>query len=254
VTEFVQTGLAAWWAPALAFAAGVVSFASPCVFPLVPGYLAFVSGGSTRAPSGGSGADERPPRPVAPIVLFIAGFSSVFVGLSAFGGLLGSLLRGTAGRWITGVIIAGFGVLLLLYATRRGWAGLYAERRPLLSRVRPGRAWAFPLGMAFAAGWTPCIGPVLAGILAIAAGQGGGLRGAFLLLAYSLGLGLPFLLVGLGIDRLMGALGVVKRNYHWIAGASGVVMVTIGVLVATNQWVRLLAPVLREVNRFTPVI
>ena len=127
---------------------------------------------------------------------------------------------------------------MLLYALRLGSPGLFLERRPLLQRVKPGPRWAFPLGVAFGAGWTPCIGPVLAGVLAIAAAQGGSLRGAVLLFVYSIGLGLPFLLVGLGLRKLMGTLAFVKRNYHWIAGVSGVVMIAIGVLVATNLWTR----------------
>lgn len=129
---------------------------------------------------------------------------------------------------------------------------MFAERRPWLSRARPGRAWAFPLGIAFGAGWTPCIGPVLAGILAIAAAQGGPLRGGLLLLVYSAGLGLPFLLIGLGIRRLMGALSFVKRNYHWFAGVSSAVMITIEVLMATNLWTQMLRPVLRAISRYNP--
>ncbi len=154
------------------------------------------------------------------------------------------------------IIIASvaFGVLMLLYALRIGWPGMYAERRPLLEKVKPGRAWAFPLGVAFGAGWTPCIGPVLAGVLTIAASQGGSARGALLLFSYSLGLGVPFLLIGLGIRRLMGALDFVKRNYHWFAGVGGVVMIAIGVLIVTNLWVRVLGPVLRAIGRFTPAI
>jgi len=243
IADLVQHGLASWWAPALAFAAGVVSFASPCVFPLVPGYLSFVSGGQ-----------EREERGVAPILLFIAGFAAVFTALGAFTGALQRFLKSTAGARITGGIIVLFGLVMLLYAFRVGWPGLYAERRPLLQRVRPGRAWAFPLGVAFGAGWTPCIGPVLAGVLTIAANQGGSMRGALLLFAYSLGLGLPFLLVGLGVRKLMGGLAFVKRNYHWFAGFAGAVMIVIGVLVATNLWVRVLNPILREIGRFTPAI
>lgn len=91
-------------------------------------------------------------------------------------------------------------------------------------------------------------------MLTIAATQGGSLRGALLLFTYSLGLGLPFLLVGLGIRRLIGALAFVKRNYHWIAGVSGAVMLTIGLLIVTNLWVRVLGPVLRAIGRFTPPI
>jgi cytochrome c-type biogenesis protein len=95
---------------------------------------------------------------------------------------------------------------------------------------------------------------VLAGVLAIAAAQGGSLRGALLLFTYSMGLGLPFLLVGLGLRHLLGALSFVKRNYHWFAGVSGVVMIAIGVLVATNTWTRLLGPVMRAITNFTPAI
>jgi cytochrome c-type biogenesis protein len=244
IADVVETGLASWWAPALAFAAGVVSFASPCVFPLVPGYLSFVSGGQ-----------DRQHKPVVPILLFIAGFSFVFVGI--FGGFTTAfqrVLRSSTGVRVTGAVIVAFGVLMLLYALQIGWPGLYAERRPFLERARPGPAWAFPLGMAFAAGWTPCIGPVLAGVLGLAAAQGGGLKSTFLLFMYSMGLGLPFLLVGLGVRRLVASLAFIKRNYHWIAGASGVVMIAIGVLIVTNQWVRVLNPILRAINRFTPAI
>ncbi|HEY9379153.1 MAG TPA: cytochrome c biogenesis protein CcdA, partial [Jiangellaceae bacterium] len=139
LAEWVQDGLGSWWAPGLAFAAGVISFASPCVFPLVPGYLSFVAGGEVR--------DER--QPVVPILLFIAGFAAVFSALGAFTGAMTRLLRSTAGVRISGAIIIAFGVLMLLYALRLGSPGLFLERRPLLERARPGRAWAFPLGVAF---------------------------------------------------------------------------------------------------------
>jgi cytochrome c-type biogenesis protein len=244
LADFVQDGLGSWWAPGLAFAAGIVSFASPCVFPLVPGYLSFVAGGESM--------QER--RPVVPILLFIGGFAAVFTALGAFTGAVTRVLRSPAGVRISGAIIIAFGVLMLLYALRLGSPSLFAERRPLLGRVRPGPAWAFPLGVAFGAGWTPCIGPVLAGVLAIAAVQGGSFRGASLLFVYSVGLGLPFLLVGLGLRRLMGALSFVRRNYHWFAGISGAVMIAIGVLVATNLWTRLLGPVLRAISDFNPAI
>ena len=244
LADWVRDGLGSWWAPGLAFGAGVISFASPCVFPLVPGYLSFVAGGEAR--------EER--QPVVPILLFIAGFAAVFSALGAFTGAMTRLLRSTAGIRISGAIIIAFGVLMLLYALRLGSPSLFRERRPLLERARPGRAWAFPLGVAFGAGWTPCIGPVLAGVLAIAGSQGGSLRGALLLFVYSMGLGLPFLLVGVGIRKLMGALAFVKRNYQWIAGVSGVVMIAIGVLIATNLWTRMLGPVFRAIDDFSPPI
>ncbi|MFM7718390.1 MAG: cytochrome c biogenesis CcdA family protein [Actinomycetota bacterium] len=240
--DLVSRGLASWWAPLLAVAAGVVSFASPCVFPLVPGYLSFVAG------------VEPGPRRLVPSLLFVAGFSAVFVALGAFTGAVQGLLRSRTGTIASGLLIAGFGLLLLLTALRRGGASLYAERRPLLRLVRPGRVWAFPLGVAFGAGWTPCVGPVLAGVLALAASRGDAARAAGLLLCYSLGLGIPFVLVGVGVGRAVGALGALRRHHGWIAGVSGVAMVAIGVLVASGRWTALIAPVLREVGRFTPAI
>jgi cytochrome c-type biogenesis protein len=136
------------------------------------------------------------------------------------------------------------GLLMLAYAIRKGRLWIFAERRPFLSRARPGTVGALPLGMAFAAGWTPCIGPVLGGILGLAA-TGGAARGALLLFFYSLGLGLPFFLIGVGVQWLVGALGWVRRQYVWIAGISGAMLVVIGVLVASGTWTRLLAPLSR---------
>ena len=238
--------LDAWWAPALAFAAGIVSCASPCVLPLLPGYLSFVSGSAAE--------DER--RPLLPMLLFVLGFAIVFTALGAFSRVFVPALRSEAGQRVAGILVVGVGVLMVLYALRLGSPAMFAERRPFLERVRPGPVGALPLGMAFAVGWTPCIGPVLAGILGLALAQGGGAWGAFLLFAYSLGLGLPFVLIGLGVRRLTGALGFVKRNYHWFAGVGGTLLVGIGILLATNQWVPLLSRlgVLRWVRGFSPPI
>jgi cytochrome c-type biogenesis protein len=249
LADLVEEGLASWWAPALAFAAGIVSFASPCVFPLVPGYLSFVAGGEAVTVDG---ATER--RPVVPILLFIGGFAAVFTALGAFTATMTEILRSPLGIRISGLVIMAFGVLMLLEAFEWGSPTLFMERRPLLTKVKPGPAWAFPLGVAFGAGWTPCIGPVLAGVLAIAAAEGGSARGAFLLFMYSAGLGLPFLLVGIGIRRLMGALSFVKRNYRWFAGVSGAIMFAIGILVFTNTWTTLLGPILRAISDFNPPI
>jgi cytochrome c-type biogenesis protein len=241
LADYVRTGLAAWWAPGLAFVAGFVSFASPCVFPLVPGYLSFVVG-----------AEAEEERPLLPMLLFVGGFTVVFSALGVFATTLIPDIQSPTGQRVAGAVVVAFGVLMLLYALRRGRPGLYVERRPFLSRARPGRAGAFPLGMAFAAGWTPCIGPVLGGILAIAAAEGGAARGAVLLLTYSLGLGVPFVLLGLGIRRLTTTLSFVKRNYHWFAGVSGAVMVSIGVLLVTGLWFRFLQPFQRAGSRFFP--
>jgi cytochrome c-type biogenesis protein len=158
------------------------------------------------------------------------------------------------GQRVAGGVVLAFGVFLLLYALRLGSPWLYRDGRPLLARVKPGPAGAFSLGMAFAVGWTPCIGPVLGGILILAESQGTPARAILLLAFYSLGLGAPFFLVGMGIRRLMGAFRFFSRNYHWIAGTSGVAMVTLGILLITGEWTNLLDPLLRLVVRFTPVI
>jgi len=238
----IARGVQSWWAPALAFAAGVVSFASPCVLPLVPGYLSFVTGG--RAPGG----EDR--RPVVPILLFILGFTVVFTVLFGFtASAVSGWLHSSTGRRVAGGVVLAFGVFMLLYALRLGVPWLYREERPLLSRVRPGAAGAFPLGMAFAVGWTPCIGPVLGAIVTLAANQGSTPRTVVLLLIYSLGLGVPFLLVGLGVRRLMGAFRFFSRNYHWFAGVSGAALVGIGILLITGEWTRLVAPLFRFANR-----
>ena len=240
----LTSGLGEWWAPGLAFVAGVVSFASPCVFPLVPAYLAFVSG---------TGRDER--RPILPMVLFILGFALVFTLLGVLTGLSQewfARLKSPVVLRVAGVVVILFGVAMVLYALRIGWPALYAERRPLLSRVRPGPAGALPLGMAFALGWTPCIGPVLGGILLIAGAQGGALQGGGLLFTYSVGLGVPFLLIGLGVRRLMGALDFVRRNYHWFAGVSGVLMIAIGVMLVSGLYEEFLLPILNRLSQVEP--
>jgi cytochrome c-type biogenesis protein len=233
----VSSSLASWWAPALAFVAGVVSCASPCVWPLLPGYVSFISGEAADEVAAG----ERPRQPLLPILLFIAGFTLVFVLLGAFASTFVQIFKGTTGQRIAGVIVAVLGALMIGYAFQRGSISLYAERRPFLRNVKPGVVGAFPLGMAFAAGWTPCIGPVLGGILAIAA-SGGTARGVFLLVCYSLGLGAPFLLVGLGVQRLVGAFGWVKRHYKAIALVSGGLLITVGVLLMTGEFTRLIQP------------
>ncbi len=234
----MQSGIASWWAPALAFAAGLVSCLSPCVWPLLPGYLSFVAGDRIT---------ESGRRPIVPMLLFITGFTIVFVLLGAFASTFVRVFRGATGQRIGGAIVIAFGVLMIGYALQRGSLALYAERRPFLVRLRPGSVGAVPLGMAFAAGWTPCIGPVLGAILAIAA-TGSTPRAVLLLVSYSAGLGVPFLLAGLGVTRFIGAFDWVKRRYTAIAVVSGALMVAMGVLVFTGEFTRLVSPL---AERFT---
>jgi cytochrome c-type biogenesis protein len=239
--------LSRWWAPGVAFAAGVVSFASPCVFPLVPGYLSFVTGGAVAAierdPASGV---ARRSRDLLPILLFIAGFTLVFTLYGAFSTTFVRIFKGRSGQVVAGLVVIVVGLVLIGYALGRGWLALYTERRPFLQKVGPGVTGAFPLGMAFAAGWTPCIGAVLSAILTMAAASGGALRGATLLAIYSLGLGVPFLLLGLGVQWLTGTLGWVRRHYRAISTASGTILVVLGVMLLTGTFTRYLnAPLLR---------
>jgi cytochrome c-type biogenesis protein len=229
--------LSQWWGPALAFLAGLVSFASPCVLPLVPGYLSFVLG---------EHAVDEPERrtDVWPILLFIAGFTLVFVLLGAFAHEVVRLLKGHVGQLIAGGIVIALGALMIAYGLGRGSIALYEDRRPFLRKVKPGVVGAFPLGMAFAAGWTPCIGPVLGAILLIAASGSAG-RGAFLMACYSLGLGVPFLVIGLGAQWLTGTVAWLRRHYEAIAVVSGGVLVVVGWLIATGRFTRLIAPLTR---------
>lgn len=239
----VTNGVHAWWAPALAFAAGIVSFASPCVLPLVPGYVSFLTG---QEP----GAKAR--RTFVPIVLFILGFSVIFTVLFGLGAsAISHAIRSSAGQRVAGAFVVAFGIFMVLYAFRARIPLLYREGRPLLERVPPGPASAFPLGMAFAVGWTPCIGPVLGAIIGLASAQGTTGRAVLLLGFYSLGLGVPFLLLGLGIRRLLFAARFFSRNYHWFAGAAGGLLVVIGALLLTGRWTPLVAPVFRFANRLS---
>ncbi|HJX06482.1 MAG TPA: cytochrome c biogenesis protein CcdA [Actinomycetota bacterium] len=226
------------WAPLVALLAGFVSFASPCVLPLVPGYLSFVTGEAVT--DEGRGRWHR----LAPILLFVAGFTVMFTLYGAFASTFVHLVKDRRGQIIAGVVIVVLGVLLVGYALGRGSIRLYAERRPFLERVHPGTAGALPLGMAFAAGWTPCVGPVLGAILGLAA-VGSSRWGAFLLLCYSLGLGIPFVALGLGVEWLAGSARWIQRHYRAIAVASGSILVVVGVLVATGEFTRRLAPLIR---------
>jgi cytochrome c-type biogenesis protein len=226
------------WAPLVALFAGFVSFASPCVLPLVPGYLSFVTGEAVT--DEGHGRWHR----LAPILLFVAGFTVMFTLYGAFASTFVHLVKDRRGQIVAGVVIVVLGVLLVGYALGRGSIRLYAERRPFLERVHPGTAGALPLGMAFAAGWTPCVGPVLGAILGLAA-VGSSRWGAFLLLCYSVGLGIPFIALGLGVEWLTGSARWVQRHYRAIAVVSGSILVVVGVLVATGEFTRRLAPLIK---------
>ncbi len=224
---------------ALAFIAGLVSFTSPCCLPLMPGYVSFVAGASA-----GDGGVVTRTRAVAAAGLFVIGFTMVFtlfgVGASVFGGWL-LANRGVLTRLAGGfVILMGLVTLGVVHIPL-----LYREARLDLSRLRPGPAGAIPLGAAFAIGWAPCIGPVLAGILVAAASTQGALRGGALLLVYSLGLGLPFVLLAYGYAGSGRVFAWLRRHGRGIEVAGGSILIVTGVLMITGRWQQLFAPLLR---------
>ena len=230
-----------------ALGAGVLSFLSPCVMPLMPGYLSFVSGLSLeelRQPeSDDPGATPRRRKVLSGSLGFIAGFSTVFVLLGASATLIGSSLTGfrlQLGGWtltpaqIAGMVIVVFG-LHLMGALRIPW--LYRERRASVA-AGPGLAKTLVLGGAFAFGWTPCIGPVLGFILTLAAGQDSVEQGVWLLALYSLGLGLPFLLMALSLERFFHVFARVKRHFKAIQVVSGLLLVSVGLLIVFDLLIR----------------
>jgi cytochrome c-type biogenesis protein len=230
----------------LAFAAGLVSFLSPCVLPLLPAYLSFMTG-LTTAELGGD--DRRIARVIVPALLFVAGFSLVFVALGASASVLGSFLHTYREQvqQVAGVLIVAFGVLML-GVIKMPW--LYGEARiDLAGSRRFGRAAALVMGMAFAAGWTPCVGPVLAAILYAASTQNSA-QAALLLLTYSAGLGVPFVLVAVLFGRVRPLLSWLNRHALAINRFAGVVLIAVGLLMAFGK----LALIATLAGRFLPRI
>jgi cytochrome c-type biogenesis protein len=206
----------------------------------MPGYLSYVSGVAGEQ----AGTVAVRARIVGSALLFVAGFAAVFTLLGATASLGGGLLlrnRDLLTRAAGGfVILMGLTAMGLIKARF-----LQRERRFDLRRIRSGPAGALPLGMAFAIGWTPCIGPVLAGILTAAAATRTAAWGALLLFVYSLGLGIPFLLLALGYARAGSVFGWLRRHGAAIERLGGGVLVAMGLLMITGSWTRLFAPLLR---------
>jgi cytochrome c-type biogenesis protein len=216
----------------VAFGAGLLSFLSPCVLPLVPGYLSFVSGVNFAAARMDGGAAVMAERKTVVLnsLAFIFGFSAVFVALGASATALGSLLLThlpLLGK-IAGVVLVLFGLHMTGLIKIKA---LYQEKRAQLEAKPLGLAGAFLVGMAFAFGWTPCIGPVLAGIMAIAASADTIWKGVALLSAYSLGLGVPFMLTALGITQFFRFFDAFKHHFRKVEIVSGVMLMVVGVLI-----------------------
>jgi cytochrome c-type biogenesis protein len=233
VIEFGPAGFLA------AFAAGVVSFVSPCVLPLVPGYLSFVSGLSFDE------LGAQPRRVAAATGSFVAGFGAIFIAFGAGAAWFGNALfeNRRALEIAAGVFIVLAGLMFMGLRLPRF---LLAEHRPHVGR-RFGAFTPFLAGVAFGIGWTPCIGPTLAAILALATGAGTAEQGAALLAVYSLGLGVPFLLFGLGFTRALGLVRALRRHWRAVTVTSGTLLVAFGVTLATGYLVRFI----NRLARFT---
>jgi cytochrome c-type biogenesis protein len=237
----------------LALLAGLVSFLSPCVLPLVPGYLSYITGLTGADLTEEQEAARSRPRVVIGALLFVLGFSVVFVSLGAVFGGAGRVFAThaeTIKRVLAVVtIVLGFAFM-----------GLFS-RIPFFSREfrihalpSTGLAGAPLLGVLFGVGWTPCAGPTLTAVNLLAYDQGTAGRGAILTLAYCLGLGLPFVVAGLAFEKSMSAFAVVKRHYALVTRLGGGFLVLIGVLLLTGQWDKLVARMQVWIGGFTTVL
>jgi len=221
-----------------AFTAGMLSFISPCVLPLVPGYLAAITG-----VSGGVGhtTEDRPlSKILIPAVIFCLSFTAIFVALGMFVNGLSAPLKGHQAliEQIAGVLLIALGLFFLLtpfvLAFNKEW-------RPEALLARAGSGGPIIAGAAFAVGWTPCTGPILGAVLTASAQRSGVGGGAFLLLSYSLGLAVPFLLSALAFDRFAGAFRWLRDHYTVITVISGAILIVVGILVYRHEMPRLAA-------------
>ncbi len=221
----------------IAFLAGVVSFLSPCVLPILPGYLAYIGSMAVGAGAGaGAGAEPRPldgRRLLPPVGLFVLGFGTVFVVLGMTASLLGTFLAShqsvitkVAGALIVFMGLAFMGLIPIPF--------LSMEKR---FQMRAGKTLAgnYLMGTAFGFGWTPCIGPTLGATLLIASQAHTASRGALLLAVYSLGLGIPFILAALGVSKISRTLAFVRRHQRAVMGLGGVMLVAFGTLMLFDK-------------------
>lgn len=223
---------------AIAIAAGFVAFASPCVLPLVPGYLGYIGGFTKEA--------DRPRRSrmVLGVILFILGFSIVFVAYNWILGGTGFLLKAHLDliTRIAGVLVIIMGLVFI-----GQFSFLQRTIKPSWTAAT-GIAGAPLLGIIFGLGWTPCIGPTLTAVLSISANSGSPWRGAILGLAFSLGLGIPFLLVALGLNWVTGSLAFIKRHIRVVNIIGGALLILIGILMVSGLWQNLMSQFGAAVN------
>lgn len=218
----------------ISFAAGVLSFLSPCVLPLVPGYISLISGVSVDQLKEGTSSRRAV---ILNSLAFNAGLSVIFLVLGTTAGLVGAALMSNPWvRIIGGLVIIAFGLQLIGLLKI---SALYRDTRSF-SEDKPRGVWgSAALGIAFAAGWTPCIGPILGGIIGLAATSGGWRSGLLLSAFYSAGLAVPFLLTGLGINKFLGFYKNFRRHLHKVEVVSGVVLILIGGLVMSGKLAQL---------------
>jgi cytochrome c-type biogenesis protein len=243
VTDTVLDGSLLLAVP-VAMLAGLVSFLSPCVLPLVPGYLGYVTG-----MSGTDLEQQRRGRLVLGVALFVLGFTAVYVTIGWVAGWVGYTLQ--AHQVLLSRVLGVVTIVLGLV-----FAGVLPDRFAAVPTWRPaaGLAGAPLLGAAFGIGWTACTGPTLAAIVGLAGIGGSPLRGALLATAYCLGLGLPFLLVALAYRRAMNAFGVVRRHRVAVTRAGGVLLVVVGLLLVTGLWTDVVTSLQGTVNGFETVL
>lgn len=230
-----------------AMGAGLLTFLSPCVLPLIPGYVAFMTGMSA---SELTAEDRKLSTILVPSLLFVLGFTVVFVALGASASAVGSFMTSNRRLFeiVAGVIILVLG-FFMLGILRVPW--LYGEARFEMQKARKfGTLAALVMGMAFAFGWSPCVGPILGSILMMAANTAEVGRGALLLGMYSLGLGIPFVLVALMLGRIKPVLNWLNRHTLVINRVAGVVLMILGVLILTG-WI---GPVVGFLSMFIPKI
>ena len=212
---------------AVAFGAGLASFLSPCVLPLIPSYVTFITGLSL------DDAARARKATLVHALLFVAGFSIIFLALGASATLLGRLLV-TYRLWISrigGLLVLAFGLYLLGVFNLGAFS---RERRIHLTDKPLGYLGTVLVGVAFGAGWTPCIGPILGAILTYAATQADVSRGVALLAAYSLGLAVPFVISAVAVERFLAAFAVIRGHLIWVTRTAGAVLVVVAVLMITD--------------------
>ncbi len=227
----------------IAFSAGILSYFSPCVLPLIPSYLTYISGLSFGELSNEHAGSKMRMTVILHTLVFVAGFSAVFIALGALAGLASSSFQANIYEGL-GIVQKVGGVLIFLFGIHLSglfhFGVLLGEKRVHLRSKPSGFLGTFVVGLAFAAGWTPCIGPILGAILAIAAGSAGGAgRGVLLLSAYSLGLGIPFLISGILFHSFLGFFERFKKHIRVVEIITGGLLMIVGILLFFDQFTRI---------------